>query len=137
MIRFSLVVAVFCMSLLCLACCIPLPNSQPAAPKSKWYEGGTLHKKGALDWQQAPVWDKLATCADFVSNTWERKEFVPSIQQKITTIEDMQPYAVDLLNELDKATEPHPDEEKNRQMFENQTVAEFSVALMILMRWTK
>lgn len=135
--RTCLIVAVFFLSLLCLACCIPLPPGQPTTPKSKWYEGGTLHKKTALDWQQAQTWDKLATCADFVAHTWKQKEFVPRIQQKIATIEDMQPYAVELLNAIDAATASDPDEQRNRMLFENQSVAELSVASMILMKWTR
>lgn len=38
------------------------------AHAGNWYEGGTLHKKTANEWHRASYRDRLATCADFISN---------------------------------------------------------------------
>ncbi len=38
------------------------------AHAEKWYEGGTLHSKTANEWHRASYRDRLATCADFISN---------------------------------------------------------------------
>jgi hypothetical protein len=53
------------------------------AAKLKWYEGGTLHKLSALDWQKATYANKLATCADFVAHAWVNKKLKNSIAKKI------------------------------------------------------
>jgi len=42
----------------------------PAASNGadEWYAGGTLHKKNMDEWYRASYKDRLATCADFVTN---------------------------------------------------------------------
>ncbi len=40
----------------------------PKPKDSKWYLGGTLHSKSALEWQSATPEDKIATCADFIAS---------------------------------------------------------------------
>ncbi len=42
-------------------------TSRTTTSGQQWYEGGTLHKAGILDWKRATDRNKLATCADFVS----------------------------------------------------------------------
>ncbi len=120
------------------------PKDQPTAlyPTSlaiagNWYEGGTLHRKGALDWQEATAEDKLATCADFVAGSWSRKEFTPRMQASITKIDDMKPYAITLVTALDAATKKLEDKEKNKQVFADQEVAGLAVFSMKLLRWYK
>lgn len=121
----------------------PKPEPEPEPPAIppdgvlKWYQGGSLHKKSALDWQNADYDDKLATCADFVAHSWERKEFKPRIQQSIRTIDDMKPYALELVTAMDAATKKAETEEKNRQLFANETVAGMAVINMTLMGWYK
>lgn len=41
--------------------------SSESSTSSKWYVGGTLHKKTIADWKSATSENKLATCADFVT----------------------------------------------------------------------
>ncbi|MCX7429085.1 MAG: hypothetical protein NTW96_26105 [Planctomycetia bacterium] len=103
----------------------------------KWYEGGTLHKKTGLEWQTASRADKLATYADFVTVAWRNGDLKPSIADSISTIDDVLPYAYGLACFLDAAFKPHPDPERNRCMFSNQTVSYFAAAGMITMDWTK
>jgi hypothetical protein len=46
----------------------PVPTSpHTTAQENKWYEGGTLHKANAFEWQNASYDNKMATCADFFS----------------------------------------------------------------------
>ena len=103
----------------------------------KWYEGGTLHKKGALDWQSADAGDKLATCADFVAAAWDKKLFKQNLQYSIASIDDMKPYAQKLVTFLDSATKKDSDVIKNRQLFTNASVSEIASIGMVMMGWTK
>src|SRR5262245_33789618 len=81
----------------------------------KWYEGGTLHKKGALDWQVADYNDKLATCDDIVATAWQQKKLKPKIQEAISSVDDMKPFAQELVTCLDAATKQDPDPTQNRK----------------------
>ena len=103
----------------------------------KWYEGGTLHKKSALEWQTAPSRDKLATCADFVTTMWQNDDLKPSISKRLSTVDDVRPYAQELVDYLDAALKADPDPEQNRKLFANQTVSSIAVAGMVTMGWTK
>jgi hypothetical protein len=104
---------------------------------TRWEEGGTLHRKSALDWQLASDSDKLATCADFVAKTWDNNEFKSQIQKAIKSVDDMKPYAEELVEFLDNATKRFPDEEMNRKVYTNQDVAGLSVVGMSIMGWVK
>lgn len=42
-----------------------------AVMAAEWYEGGTLHKANALEWQQATEANKLATVSDFLANAYK------------------------------------------------------------------
>jgi hypothetical protein len=103
----------------------------------KWYEGGTLHKATALDWQRASPEDKLATCADFVATLWKNGELKPELQKSIRTIDGLRPLAVALVTFMDKATAQEADPTKNRQLYANQKVPEFAVIGMVMLGWTK
>ena len=103
----------------------------------KWYEGGTLHNAGALEWQKANHGDKLATCSDFVAKLWEREDFKPSIRNSIHSVEDMRPYAQELVDFLDAATRKGPDPDKNRMLYTNQKVSEMAAIGIVMMQWGK
>ena len=103
----------------------------------KWYQGGTLHNKSALEWQMASADDKLATCADFVARMWEDQSFVPKIQNSINSVESMKIYAEELVICLDAATERFADPEQNRRVYANQTVSSMATLGMMTMRWLK
>jgi hypothetical protein len=103
----------------------------------KWYVGGTLHKKSALEWQTASGADKLATCADVVTFMWQEGKLKPAIANRLSTVDDVRPYAQELVDGLDAAFKPDPDPEQNRKMFTNQTVSSTAALLMVTMGWTK
>jgi hypothetical protein len=103
----------------------------------KWYEGGTLHKKSALEWQSASSDDKLATCGDFVTALWKKGGLKPSITSKISAVDDVRPFALELVACLDAAFKPDSNAKKNHKLFANQTVSETAVACMIVMEWTE
>ena len=114
-----------------------IASTTTAAPREKWYEGGTLHKAGALDWQKATYRDKLATCADFVAYAWEKGMLKTAIRRKIKTIEDFRPYAIELLKFLDAALEKDPDPAKNQKMYAKLMVSEIAAIGMATMGWVK
>lgn len=103
----------------------------------KWYKGGMLHNKSALEWQTASSKDKLATCADFVSAMWQDGQLKPSIANRLSTVDDVRPYAQELVDFLDAAFKPVPDPEQNRKLFTNQMVSSTAAIGMVTMRWTK
>ena len=112
----------------------------PAAPQPKrkaWYSGGTLHKKSAIEWQTASSTDKLATCADFVTTMWQNGNLKPSIANRLSTVDDVRPYAQELVDFLNAAFKTDPDPEQNRKLFTNQTVSSTAVIGMVTMGWTK
>ncbi len=106
-----------------------------STPPRKWYEGGTLHKKGALEWQMANAANKLATCSDFVAAMWKQKNFVPRIQNSINSPDDMKPYAQELVDFLDAATKRHEDPDQNSRIYANQTVSSMATIGMVSMGW--
>ncbi len=110
----------------------------PSKPKAKkWYEGGTLHKKSALDWQEASDEDKLATCADFVTKIWNDKGFTQKVQASMSSTEDRKPYSKKLVVFLDAATKKFPDATKNKQIYTNQKVAAMAIIGMNDLGWLK
>jgi hypothetical protein len=116
----------------------PSSSSRPSTGSSpKWYEGGTLHKQSALQWQTASSKDKLATCADFVTGMWQNGDLKPSIASRLSTVEDVRPYAEELVDFLDAVLKRDPDAEQNRQRFANQTVAATAAIGMVTMGWAK
>lgn len=123
------------------------PGIKPELPESKdneifresddsaWYSGGSLHDKSAIDWQGASSANKLATCADFVSNIWMAEKFKPQIQSSITSVESLKPYAQEIVDCLDEATKAEPDSLLNSRIYTNQEVASMAAICMILMDW--
>ncbi len=105
----------------------------------KWYEGGTLHQKTALEWQSASSGDKLATCADFVTRMWQNGELKASIARKLSEVDDVRPLAQELVAFIDAAIKPDSNPKKNRKMaklYSEMTVAELAVVGMHMMEWT-
>jgi hypothetical protein len=96
-----------------------------------------LHNAGALEWQQASYENKLATCADFVSSMWEKKSLKPSIQNQVSSMDDMQVLAKELVTQMDAAMKESADPEENRQIYTNQKVSEMAAMLMLSMGWVK
>jgi hypothetical protein len=112
-------------------------STSGAASMPKWYEGGTLHKKSALEWQTASKADKLATCGDFVTGMWKNGDLKPAIANRLSTVDDVRPYAQELVDFLDTALKIDPDPEQNRMMFTNQTVSSTAAIGMVMMGWTE
>ena len=112
-------------------------GSSPPTQTRKWYEGGTLHNKSALEWQLASTDNKLASCADFTARIWKTGSFKPSIATQISTVDDLRPYAQELVEFLDAAFQPDPDPAENRKIFANQKVSESAAAGMILLGWNE
>lgn len=115
----------------------PSSQTRRAGSAPRWYEGGTLHKKSGLEWQTASSKDKLATCADFVTAMWQNGNLKSSVANRLSTVEDVRPYAQELVDFLDAAFKPDPDSEQNRKLFTNQRVASTAVIGMVMMGWTK
>ncbi|MBN4054238.1 hypothetical protein JYT87_00850 [Nitrospira defluvii] len=112
-------------------------KSSATTSTPKWYEGGTLHKKSALKWQAASRADRLATCGDFVTTMWKNGNLKPSIANKLSTVDDVRPYAQELVDFLDAAFKTDPDPEQNRKLFTNQPVSSTAAMGMVTMGWTK
>ena len=103
----------------------------------KWYEGGTLHQKSGLDWQKASRADKLATCADFLTKTRLDKKLKAQVVRQIASVDDLRPYANQLVDFLDAAFMPDVDPDRNRELFENQTIAGTAAIAMVTLEWTQ
>jgi len=112
------------------------PSTSAATPAT-WYSGGTLHRKSALEWQTASSKDKLGTCADFVAGMWQNGDLRPAISNNLSTVDDVRPYAQELVDFLDAAFKPDPDPEQNRILFTNQEVAYTASMGMVTMGWTR
>ncbi|WP_204150425.1 hypothetical protein [Leptolyngbya sp. CCY15150] len=112
-------------------------QEQSQLQQGEWYEGGTLHNAGALEWQQASYENKLATCADFVSSMWEEKSLKPSIQNQIKSMDDIRTLAQELVTQMDAAMEEKSNPEENEQIYANQKVSDIAVILMLSMNWLK
>ena len=65
-----------------------------AADQQEWYQGGTLHKANASEWRKGSDEDRLATAADWAATL---------IEEKLTSIDDLKPYAENLLTCADEA----------------------------------
>jgi hypothetical protein len=68
---------------------------------------------------------------------WADKSFKPTIQNRISSVDDYKPWAEQLVIFIDNATRAHEDPVRNHQMFVNQKVAEIATMGFIMMEWTK
>lgn len=98
----------------------------------KWYENGGLHDKSALDWQIAPYKQKLATAADIYAHFYQKKQLTPAIAARIESVDDLRPYAENLVSALNEAFEKKATKEENQKMYANQTVSETSILLLTM-----
>ncbi len=98
--------------------------------------GGTLHQETAIEWQSADAADKLATCGDFVTALWQKGNLKPSIVNKFSTVDDVRPYAEELVRFLDAAFKSELDPVANHKLYANQTVAGTAAIGMVTMGWT-
>jgi len=117
-----------------------LPSTQaidPIVKSSKWYEGGTLHKANALQWQKAEKADKIATCADLIATLHANNSFKSELQQSIRNVDDVKPWAEELTKALDEAFKVNPDPKTNESLFINQKVSDTAVLLMTVTGWLK
>ena len=112
-------------------------SSNTSQKLRKWYEGGTLHRASALEWQKSDYANKLATCADFVSAMRQKKLLKPSIQNQIQSMDDLRPFAQQLVDNLDAATKKETDPQENTKMYANQTVSDIALMLVILLEWAE
>ena len=112
-------------------------QEQSQLQQGKWYEGGTLHNAGALEWQQASYENKLATCADFVSAMWQKKSLKPSIQNQIKSMDDIRVLAQELVTQMDAVMKEKSNPEENKQIYTNQKVSDIAALLMLSMGWVK
>ena len=112
-------------------------QEQSQLQQGKWYEGGTLHNAGALEWQQASYENKLATCADFVSAMWQKKSLKPSIQNQIKSMDDIRVLAQELVTQMDAVMKEKSNPEENKQIYTNQKVSGIAALLMLSMGWVK
>lgn len=123
--------------LLILVCMIVIGVAADSAAKPKWYQGGTLHRLSALEWQKAAYANKLATCADFIAHAWVNKLLKNEVARKIHGVDDLKPLAVELVAFMDAATKPEKDPLKNKQLFGKQDVSELAAMGMLLLEWLK
>lgn len=77
---------------------------------SRWNEGGTLHNKTGAEWRQADPDDKLATCADFVTAMLEGGQLNPGIVSNLNSVDDIKPYAQELVEFFDRIFELESDQ---------------------------
>jgi hypothetical protein len=112
-------------------------QEQRQPQQDKWYEGGTLHNAGALEWQQASYENKLATCADFISGLREKELLKSSIQNQITSTDDIRVLAQELMTQMDAAMKEKVDSKENSQIYKNQKVGDIAALLMVSMGWVK
>ncbi|AQW73427.1 hypothetical protein E4T96_14325 [Shigella flexneri] len=104
---------------------------------SEWYEGGTLHKANALEWQKASYKNKLATSADFIAVLYNQGRLTPELSTQVKNMDDLKLLAEELTKQLDMAFEPFADKKKNRKVYQNQSVSNTAVSLMLMMGWIK
>ena len=91
--------------------------------EKQWYEGGNLHNANVFQWKNAEYENKLATSADMAANH-------PAISEKLSktkNIENLKPYAVDLLICIEEAS--------FGKGYESMKISEIAAGCMILMKF--
>ncbi len=68
------------------------PSDIPPRDSSvrSWHEAGTLHKATVSEWWEAPVWDHVATSADFASVAAKKQG------RSIESMDDLRPLAQEI-----------------------------------------
>ncbi len=101
-------------------------GKEESVKESAWYEGGTLHQATVAEWKKATSQNKLSTCGDFIANWWLRD----LLKIEIKTVDDIKPYAQELVNFIDKSTEKI--DEVNHY-----TISEMASMGAIMLGWNK
>lgn len=117
------------------AAVVPVTTRAPA--ERAWYDGGTLHDKGGLDWQKASHANKLATCGDFIAHMHAKGLLKPDLVTGGMRVEHYRPLAEAMVIALDQYFKLDPDPRANRQKFQDQSVATAAVLAMTLAGWVK
>jgi hypothetical protein len=115
----------------------PIPVYPTPSNEQKWYQGGSLHQSSGLDWINGSPANRLATCADFISIQWNDNALEPSIQNSISSIDDMKPYAFGLMTALNAAFAMDESDPSKRRALESNTVAGTAALLMVTMNYVK
>lgn len=100
-----------------------------AQPRAHWYQGGTLHKAKAAEWNRATYENKLATAGDFLATLWLDKRLKPKVASTISGVDDLAPWAAQLVVGIDKAFSGPA--ESNASV----DVSSAAVLLMSMMGW--
>jgi uncharacterized protein YgiM (DUF1202 family) len=108
------------------------PTSTRGTP---WYQGGTLHNANALEWQRASHANKLATCADFITKKWKGKDLLPQMTWEIRSVDDIRPFAEELVVFIDDAVAPANGSGAERKRLAGTKVADLASSGMFLMGW--
>jgi predicted Zn finger-like uncharacterized protein len=98
-------------------------RNSTAMSRSKWYEGGTLHRATVSQWKRSAYSNKLATAADWAAN-------LPRIKAEVTrsgNIETLRPFASNLVVCVDEAAAG--------EGYGSMSVAELAAGCAILMGW--
>jgi hypothetical protein len=111
-----------------------IPEPRRAAQQA-WYEGGTLHDAGALEWQNADPRNKLATAAALLAKLWLSKKLKPKVAIRIHDVDDLMGPSAELVEALNRALEKQADPKLNRQIYTNQKVSEIAALLLVMMGW--
>jgi hypothetical protein len=72
-----------------------------------------------------------------LTGMWQNGHLKPSIANRFSTVDNIRPYAQELVDFLDAEFKPDPDLEENQKLFTNQTVASTAAIGMVMMEWTK
>ncbi|SHO57855.1 hypothetical protein [Vibrio quintilis] len=110
----------------------PLKTVVEKVEPQKWYEGGEVRGKTALDWQKATYNQKLVTAAGLYQALYNAHKLAPSVSSKINSVDDLRPYAESLVTALDTSFEEKEDPQENKQMFTNQKINDTSIILMMM-----
>jgi len=109
------------------------PEPNPVQPK-KWYEGGTLSGKTMGDWARATPEDRLASCADLLASLWIAKKLTPRIQDSVSTVDELKPFAEQLRIALDTAVDKSKTPDAKKLMFA-QPISETAVLVLTMMAY--
>jgi len=115
----------------------PVQKQKSVVSGKQWYEGGTLHNKSAIEWQSASDENKLATCADFIAELWKGDNLTLSIACRLTSEDDIRPYAQALVDSLNATFQPNPDPGENKKLFASQRVAFNAAITMATKGWVR
>jgi len=113
-------------------------SAAPGAPAQQhWYEGGTLHNARVREWWRVSHANKLATCADFVANVWNKGHLNAATSAKLHTVDDLRPLAEELVTFVDTATKEEALSEEAKKSIENSEISQLAAAGIVTMGWSK